>query len=461
MMARLLLFFATITAVVAVVIYFALLRAPPLPELDLNAWWGPDSLKTKQDDSVRPMKLKFKKPMIQDLQQYLKTTRKFAPPLEGVGFEYGFNSNNMDSWLKYWAEEYKFEERERFFNQYESYRTLIQGLNIHFIHVKPQVPAGVEVVPMLLLHGWPGSVREFYEAIPLLTAVDKTRNFALELIIPSLPGYGWSDAAVRPGLGAAEVAVVMKNLMNRLGYKQYYLQGGDWGAVICTALSTLFPNEVLGYHTNMLFNMSPAATALEWLFSLWPTLAIEPELVDRAYPLSKTYSHLMEEMGYMHIQATKPDTVGVALSDSPAGLLAYILEKFSTWTDRNLISSKDGGLTKHFTKEQLVDNLMVYWSTQSITTSMRLYAESFNKRHFALDLDSIPTTVPVWGIQAKHEISYQPPVILRLKFPNLLNTTVLEEGGHFFAFQLPKIFAEDVLKGVSAFRDWHKAKKAK
>ncbi|KAI5630694.1 juvenile hormone epoxide hydrolase [Phthorimaea operculella] len=196
MMACVLLALATIIAAgLYKLVYSIFYKIPPLPDLDLNAWWGPKSLKNKQDDSVRPMKIEFKKQMIEELKQYLKSSRKFAPPLEGVGFEYGFNTNNMDSWLKYWAEEYNFQEREQFFNQYESYQTLIQGLNIHFIHVKPQVSEEVEVVPMLLLHGWPGSVREFYETIPLLTAVDKTRNFALELIIPSLPGFGWSDVS--------------------------------------------------------------------------------------------------------------------------------------------------------------------------------------------------------------------------------------------------------------------------
>ncbi|KAI5630695.1 juvenile hormone epoxide hydrolase [Phthorimaea operculella] len=254
------------------------------------------------------------------------------------------------------------------------------------------------------------------------------------------------------------MAVIMRNLMHRLGHKQYYLQGGDAGATIGKILITMFPEEVLGYHTNFLFyfSASPKALLLEWIYSFKPTLFIEPDLVDRMYPLKKTYSFLIEETGYFHIQATKPDTVGVALTDSPAGLLAYILEKFSTGTNRNYRSLPDGGLNQHFTKEQLIDNLMVYWSNKSITSSMRYYAETFNKRHLGLKFDSIPTPVPTWGMQAKHEMSYQPASILRLKFSNLVNLTVLEDGGHFLALQMPKVFADDVLKSVEAFRAWHK-----
>ncbi|KPJ20778.1 Juvenile hormone epoxide hydrolase [Papilio xuthus] len=134
--------------------------------------------------------------MIKDLKDRLKSHRPYIPPLEGVGFEYGFNSKQMNSWVKYWAEEYPFAAREQLFNKYPQFKTNIQGLDIHFIRVKPEVPAGVQTVPLLLLHGWPGSVREFDAAIPLLTAVSKDRDFALELIVPSLPGYGFSSVCL-------------------------------------------------------------------------------------------------------------------------------------------------------------------------------------------------------------------------------------------------------------------------
>ncbi|XP_063394557.1 juvenile hormone epoxide hydrolase-like [Cydia fagiglandana] len=456
-MARVL-FLVPLYALAAVGIYYMFLKKPPpVPEVDLNAWWGPTELKGKQDTSIRPFKVTFSESMIKDLRERLNNHRKWTPPLENVGLQYGFNSKQLDSWISYWSERYNFQERERFFNKFPHYKTNIQGLDIHFIRVKPQVPAGVEVVPVLLMHGWPGSVREFYEALPLLTAVSKDRDFAIEAIVPSLPGYGFSDGAIRPGLGAVEVSVVFRNLMQRLGFKKFYAQGGDWGSAVGTSMATLFQDEVLGWHTNFAMVQSPYAMVQMLLGSVLPSLVVEPHLVERLYPLGKTFSSLMEESGYMHIQATKPDTVGVALSDSPSGLMAYILEKFSTGTNPNRKSRADGGLEERFTRDQLIDNLMVYWCTNSITTSVRLYAESFGTG-FRRTLDKIPTFVPTWILQARHEIMYQPPTILKEKFPNTVGVTVLQDGGHFIAFEMPETLAADVLKAISAFRKLDRSK---
>ncbi|XP_035454913.2 juvenile hormone epoxide hydrolase-like [Spodoptera frugiperda] len=451
-MARLL-FIAPILALAIMPVYFLFLKGPPpLPELDMNEWWGPEKLKEKPDTSIKPFKIAFGDTIVKDLKDRLKRSRSFTAPLEGVAFQYGFNTAQLDGWLKYWANDYKFKERETFLNQYPQFKTNIQGLDIHFIRVTPKVPAGVEVVPMLLLHGWPGSVREFYEAIPLITAVSKDRDFAVEVIVPSLPGYGFSDAAVRPGLGAPQMAVVMKNLMSRLGYKKFYVQGGDWGSMIGSNLATLFPEDILGFHTNFAMTMTPVATLMELIGSVYPPLVVEEHLADRMYPLNKRFSHLLEESGYMHIQSSKPDTVGVGLSDSPAGLLAYILEKFSTWTRPDHREQPDGGLAFRFSKDQLLDNLMFYWAPGSITSSMRLYSENFNSKVMGMKLDYIPTTAPVWVTQAKYELAYQPPFLIKLKFSNLVGVTVLDDGGHFLAFELPKVFAEDVLKAIGEFR---------
>nr|QOI60666.1 juvenile hormone epoxide hydrolase 2 [Mythimna separata] len=451
-MARFLFITPIVFFIILPVYFFFLKGPPPLPDLDYNEWWGPEHLKEKQDTSVKPFQIAFSELAVKDLKDRLKRSRSFTPALEGIGFEYGFNSAQLDGWLKYWANEYQFKERETFLNQFPQFKTNVQGLDIHFIRVTPKVPAGVEVVPLLLLHGWPGSVREFYEAIPLLTAVSKERDFAIEVIVPSLPGYGFSDAAIRPGLGTAQIGVVMRNLMHRLGYKKFYVQGGDWGGLIGSNMATFFPKEVLGFHTNIAMTMSPAATLLEFIGSLYPPLIVDPELADRLYPLKKRFAFILEETGYLHIQASKPDTVGIALSDSPAGLLAYILEKFSTWTRPEFRSKVDGGLDFRFTKDQLIDNLMMYWATGSITTSMRLYSENFNSKVMGWKLDEIPTPVPVWALQAKYELAYQPPCIVKFKFPNLVGTTVLDDGGHFVAFELPKPFSEDVIKAIGEFR---------
>ncbi|CAH0687035.1 unnamed protein product [Chilo suppressalis] len=441
-------------------IYLLYLKSPPpLPEVDLNEWWGHGE--PKEDTAIKPYKIKFTESVIKDLKDRLKSRRPFTPPLEGVAFEYGFNTNTLDSWATYWLEKYNFTERENFLNQYPHYKTNIQGLNIHFIRVTPKVPAGKQLVPMLLLHGWPGSVREFYEAIPYLTAASEDRDFVLELIIPSLPGYGFSDPAVRPGMDTLAMAVIFRNLMQRLGFQKYYIQGGDWGSYITSNMATLFPKEVIGYHANLVLLVSPTITFFELLGSIYPPLVVDSKQANRMYPPSEKFSFLLEETGYFHIQATKPDTVGVALLDSPSGLMAYILEKFSTVTNRLFRSRLDGGLEDRFTKDQLIDNLMMYWTTRSMTSAMRLYAESSTKRHYALKLHEIPTQVPMCTIQTKNEIVYLPPWLIKLKYPNHLRDNPLDEGGHFLALELPQVFSEDILDAVKTIRQWYKNKNVK
>ncbi|CAH2058420.1 unnamed protein product, partial [Iphiclides podalirius] len=447
-----------LVVVVATLVYVLYLKSPPpLPQLDLNQWWGPWGPmegRTNQDVSIRPFTINFSNVMIEDLRRRLKRHRPSPPPLQGVGFEYGFNSKQTEGWLRYWAEEYPFSAREQFLNQFPHYKTNIQGLDVHFIRVKPDIRQGVEILPMLLLHGWPGSVREFYEAIPYLTSVSKDRDFAIEVIAPSLVGYGFSDAPVRPGMGTAQMAVVMKNLMKRLGFDKFYIQGGDWGSVVGAHLATLFPENVLGYHTNLPISTTPASFLLPLAGSVYPSLFFDSHEVERMYPLLDHYSMIMEEMGYFHLQATKPDTVGKALSDSPSGLLVYILQMFATWTRREEASRPDGGLDLHFSKEQLIDNVMLYWAPNSINAAIRLYAESFSKRHFDTKLDEIPCLVPTWLLHSKHEPLYQLAAVTRLKFPNTLNCTVLNTGGHFVALELPEAFSEDVLMAVGEFRRW-------
>ncbi|VVC95792.1 unnamed protein product [Leptidea sinapis] len=224
------------------------------------------------------------------------------------------------------------------------------------------VPEGTEVVPLLLLHGWPGSFVEFYEAIPALTAVRPDRNFALELIIPSLPGYGFSS-------------------------------------------------EVIGFHTNLPLIMSSKATFVRILGAIYPPLLVSREVEDR---------------------------------------------KFSTWVCPDHRYKQDGGLPYRFTKDRLIDNLMVYWTTNTITTSMRLYKETFNSRYMGLRMDDIPTSVPTWVTQAKYEVSYTLNLVLKSKYPNLVNETILDDGGHFLAMELPEIFSNDVLKAIGEFRKLNK-----
>ncbi|KAK3914556.1 Juvenile hormone epoxide hydrolase 1 [Frankliniella fusca] len=420
----------------------------PLPVLR-DEWWGPGQPRNV-GEAITPFKINIPDSVIADLNARLDRWQNPTKPLENAQFTYGMNTDYLTKVVKFWRKDYNWKKREAFLNSLPQFKTNIAGLNIHFIHVKPKnVPAGTKVLPLLFMHGWPGSVRELYAAIPLLTTPRKGYDFVFEVIAPSLPGYGFSDAAVRPGLGAVQVGVVMRQLMQRLGFNQFYVQGGDWGSLIATHMATLYPNIVLGVHMNMCVSMHPLTQILYTIGSIYPLLVVDEPYQDRLYPLSKTYAHLLEEMGYFHLQASKPDTVGVALRDSPVGLAAYILEKFAVWTKKDNKFLADGGIEKKFSLTDLLDNVMIYWVTDSITTSMRLYAESLAINQWSLGMEKIPANVPVACTAAPEEIAYTPRAALLLKFPQLVHYTHPPRGGHFLAFEEPEMFADDVFEGMS------------
>lgn len=284
------------------------------------------------------------------------------------------NTNQLKDILKAWRDNYNWREREKFLNKFSQYLTNIQGLDIHFIHVKPKTAQ--KTLPLILLHGWPSSVRDFYKIIPLLTTYNEKYGFAFEVVIPSLPGYGFSSPSQKPGMGAPDIALILKNLMFRLGFSKFYIHGGDWGAIISKNMATLFPDHVLGIHSTMMYSRRTLSVFKILLGTIYPGWVVSKEYENRMYPLSEKISILIRESGYFHMQATKPDTVGVALGESPMGLAAYILEKFSLATQEGL---------KKYTNEELIDNLMYYWVTNSMTTAMRIYKESSSPQQAALE----------------------------------------------------------------------------
>ncbi|XP_028164043.1 juvenile hormone epoxide hydrolase-like [Ostrinia furnacalis] len=440
--------------------YKNMTAVPELPQLDYNEWWGPNE---SQSDSIStaviPYRIVFSEAMIVDLQYRMEEYRKFVKPktFTDAGWTYGVNSEAFAAFFADWVFRYKFIERERFLNKFDHFKTNIQGLDIHFMHVKPKVEKNVKVLPLLLLHGWPGSVREFYNAFPLLTTVRPGCDFVFEVIAPSLPGFGFSDATTRQGLSATKIAVILRNLMKRLGHDQFYVQGGDFGHIIGSSMATLFPKEVIGFHTNLPYVKSSLSVLVWILGGLWPSL-VEKEFTDRLYPVNDKVEFFLEESGYFHMHSTKPDTLGIALHESPAGLAAYILEKFVLATTKEGKYKQDGGIEGVFSNEDLLDNIMMYWVPGTITTSMRLYKEMAVNSKLEAAINLIPTDVPTWSLRLKHEIFFTPEFILRWKYPNLLGTTTLEEGGHFAAFEKPVIFSDDIFKAVKQFQEFHKTR---
>ncbi|XP_049881035.1 juvenile hormone epoxide hydrolase-like [Pectinophora gossypiella] len=441
-------------AIASYQLYVKFTIIPDMPDLDLNIWWGPNTTE-RQDTSIRRFRIVFSDAMQEELRKKFEVYRAITSRKKSIteDWTYGTNSDALAQVFAHWQFKYTMSEREKFLNQFDHFKTNIQGLDIHFVHVKPKVDENVKVVPLLLLHGWPGSVREFYDVIPLLTTPRPGYDFVFEVIAPSLPGFLYSQAPTKPGLSNFQIAIIMRNLMHRIGFTKYYIQGGDYGHAIGTDMSTIFPQEVLGFHTNMPIHFSKLPTLVWMLGSIWPSI-VANGLEDRMYPLKDKIENALEEFGYLHLQMTKPDTIGIALTDSPMGLLSYIIDRFIVFTDHTNKHLPDGGLSK-IDLTNFLDNVMLYWVTSSITTSMRIYKES-GKSVEELILADIPTKVPTWGLRVKYELLQQPDYMLRWKFTNLLGSTTLDHGGHFAAFELPTEFAQDVFLAVKNFIDFMK-----
>lgn len=428
------------------------IKPVPIPPLDMKEYWGAGDIKQyKEDTTIKPFKIAYSPEVIEKLRSKLNDPPTLVKPLEGAAFEYGFNSNRLQDILKYWKTSYldKWNEREAFLNQFPHFKTQIQGLNIHFIHVKPKVPAGTKVLPLIMLHGWPGSVREFYEIIPKLTTKSDDKDFVFEVVVPSLPGYGWSQAASKQGLNPLKIAVIMKNLMERIGHQKFYVQGGDWGSFIGNLIATLFQDNVIGVHLNMCGSSGLQAFLKTVVASFAPSQFIEEKYISHYYPALPKLTYLLAESGYMHLQATKPDTIGTALVGNPVGLAAYILEKFSTWTNPSYRQLADGGLEKYFTLDSLLDNIMVYYLTDSITTSQRLYYENFANGGATMGVDQNPTKVPAACAKFKYELMNTIDWALRDHFTNLVQSNHFDDGGHFAAMQLPNVLYKDFVKFVA------------
>lgn len=240
----------------------------------------------------------------------------------------------------------------------------------------------------------------------------------------------------------------MRNLMLRLGYKKFFMQGGDWGSIIGSHIATLFPENVLGYHSNFCSSLSTKALIKGVVADMFPSLFAPKGYEDFFFPLSEKLKYIMEEMGYMHLQATKPDTIGSVLQDNPIGLAAYILEKFSTWTNASYRHLPDGGLKKRYKLDALLDNVMIYYLTNSITTSQRIYKEFTSPDQRALQLDRVPTNVPTGCARFKNDLYHMLDFQLKDKYTNLIHSTYYKEGGHFAAMEVPTILYHDFINFV-------------
>lgn len=307
-------------------------------------------------------------------------------------------------------------------------------LSIHFVHLRPDVKNKI-CIPLLLLHGWPGSIREFYDLLPLLTTPNDNSDYVFEVVAPSLPGFGWSEAAVKTGFGPPEVAVVLRNLMLRLGHTRFLIQGGDWGSILGSDLATLFPENVIGYHSNFAAIRTTLSTVKLIYASYFPSLFVERQHVSFVFPLMDKLKVLIEESGYFHLQATKPDTIGIALSNNPVGLAAYLYEKFVR------------ALPNH-SPDPILDDIMIYYLTNSITTTCRLYGEALTTKQNGYNMMRVPVKVPVGVTRFINDLGHSLDWQLKDKYPYIIHSTWHMQGGHFAALEVPNMLYDDFVMFV-------------
>lgn len=443
--------------VILEVLYLTGFFSRKLPPLDSgDGWWAKEEKGDviSGDTSIQKFNITFSKKGQDDLKKRLKNTRYFES-LEGTEWSYGTRSDEMKKVVDYWLNKYSWKTQEKVLNQYDHYRTKIEGISIHFVHVKPKVKKGQQVKPLLMAHGWPGSFYEFYKIIPMLT--DPTSHGGseadtFEVVCPSIPGYGFSEAAHRPGFDQRAAARIYHTLMHeRLGFEDYYVQGGDWGSNIVETMSLFYPKFVRGHHNNFITYQPPLYPLRLAVGSICPSLVLTKKSdQDKIFPIwNYTRDLLLEETGYFHLQATKPDTIGHALTDSPVGLAAYILEKFTFWTNPANTKKDDGALLERFTMDDLLNNVMIYWISGSITSSMRMYKEFVVNIGF-LDnyLLQYPVEVPTGVAVFPYEAVRIPEPWLHYRYKNLVSYSEMPDGGHFAALEQPELLAKDIRQFV-------------
>lgn len=359
---------------------------------------------------------------LDDLQSRLRATR-WPDALPGTGWELGTDLAYLRELCASWAEEFDWRRAEARLNAWEHHRTVIDGQQLHYLHAPSPHPGAL---PLLLTHGWPGSVVEFLHVLGPLTdppAHGGDASDAFSVVVPSLPGYGWSGPTRERGWDIRRVARALAALMAELGYDRYGAQGGDWGSIATAHLGALDAEHVIGLHLNMANAPRPRGFDDASLTA------------DEQRDLAEMRDFRQRETAYQALQGTKPQTLAYALEDSPAGLAAWVVEKFRTWSDCG------GDVESAVSREDLLTNLTVYWVTQTAGSSARLYYETLSGGGPVLPLERVG--VPTAVARFPREI-YRPPRRWVEEAFDLRRWTVMPRGGHFAALEQPELLVDDV-----------------
>jgi pimeloyl-ACP methyl ester carboxylesterase len=374
---------------------------------------------------VAPYHIHVADEILHDLYERLKLTR-WPDEVQGARWEYGVNLAYIKDLVEYWRTGFDWRAQEQKINQFANYRTQLDGLGIHFIHERGHGP---HPLPLLIPHGWPSSFYETLDIIPLLTDPGQyggDPNDAFDVVVPSLPGYGFSDRPTLPGMNSRQISRLLVRLMEGLGYERFAAHAYDIGASIMGHMCLDFPQHLIGYHTTEPANAEP------YLGPGSPPLSAD----ERAY-VEYQQQWYQEEGGYDHIQSTRPQTLAYGLNDSPAGLAAWIIEKWYSWTD-----PPNGDLNQHFTRDQLLANVMIYWATETINSANRLYyaREHFPRKRMPEDRILVPTGVAL----TRQQIERAPREYVQRIYVEVRRWVELGCGGHFILLEEPQLLAEAI-----------------
>ena len=372
---------------------------------------------------IQPFTINIAQSVIDDLRERLARTR-WPDEIAGAGWDYGTNLEYLKSLVDYWQHTFDWRAQEAMLNQFAQFRADIDGFGIHFIHERGKGP---RPLPIILTHGWPDSFFRMYKVIPLLTDPASHGGDpadAFDVIVPSLPGFGFSDRPRERGMTSVRIAEMWARLMTEaLGYQRFAAAGGDWGSGVTRNLALVRPDQVAGIHLTDVGSPS--------------SLPAEPEQseAEKRY-LSAVRQWRMQEGAYGMLQKTKPQTLAYGLNDSPAGLAGWIVEKFRSWSDC------DGDVERRYSKDELLTNIMIYWVTETINSSVRTYYEATHNMTSLLKPGQrveAPTGVAIFSKNLS-----SPPREWAERSVRVERWTQMPRGGHFAALEEPELLVEDL-----------------
>ena len=368
--------------------------------------------------TIRPFKMHVPDQVLIDLRHRLAET-KWPDQLPGTTWEYGADIKKVRELAEYWQNGYDWHAQEAKINRFDQFTTEIDGQQIYFIH---QRSPRADSIPLMLIHGWPGSILEFLALIEPLTDPKDKNSPAFDVIIPSLPGFGFSGPTTTRGWGPQRMAKALVVLMDRLGYSKYGIQGGDWGSAVAQAMAYLAPTHVIGLHLNLIFVPPP-----------------NPEAVAKMSDAErKRYSYFdREESSFFPLQAAEPQTLAYALTDSPVGWLAWMIGKFQLLTDNN------GDFLMAVDRDTFLTDVTLYWVTDTVGSAMRIYRENRLTGEEMVPTPRLET--PIAYADFPREVAV-PPFRWITQTYNVVQKTEMPKGGHFAALEQPDLLLDDIRK---------------